>query len=42
MMMHDSIWIESPEEETKDAMAITRELMTTIVDLDVPLEVKFE
>ena len=42
MMIHDSIWIESPEAEANDAMAITKEAMTTVVDLAVPLEVKFE
>ncbi len=30
------------EEETRDAMAISKEVMTTVVELDVPLEVKFE
>ncbi len=33
MMIHDSIWIESPGEETREAMAISREVMTAVVDL---------
>ena len=42
MMIHDSIWVEAPEEEAKEARQIMEKVMTTAADLKVPLEVKFE
>jgi DNA polymerase I len=42
MMIHDSIWVEAPEEEANEARQIMDKIMTTAADLKVPLQVKFE
>ena len=42
MMIHDSIWVEAPVAEEKEARKILEEVMTTAVELSVPLEVKFD
>jgi DNA polymerase I len=42
MMIHDSIWVEAPEEEAEEARLIMEKIMTTAADLRVPLQVKFE
>lgn len=42
MMIHDSIWVEAPEEEAKEARRIMEKVMTTSADLTVPLKVKFD
>ncbi len=42
MMIHDSVWVEAPEEEAKAASQIMEEMMTTAADLKVPLQVNFE
>jgi len=42
VMIHDSIWVEAPDEEAKKATQIMEKVMTTAADLKVPLQVKFE
>ncbi len=42
MMIHDSIWVESPESEAQQARELLQDMMTSVVELDVPLEVKFD
>jgi DNA polymerase I len=42
LMIHDSIWVESPVEEADAASTIMTEAMTSVAKLHVPLEVKFE
>ena len=42
MMIHDSIWVEAPEAEQETARTVMEEAMTTVVDLSVPLEIRFE
>ncbi len=42
VMIHDSIWVEAPDEEEKEATQIMEKVMTTAADLKVPLQVKFE
>ncbi|MFC1833800.1 DNA polymerase [Thermodesulfobacteriota bacterium] len=39
--IHDSIWIETAAEEESEVRKTVTEVMTTAVDLDVPLEVDF-
>ncbi|MGO9566352.1 MAG: DNA polymerase A family protein [Desulfomonilaceae bacterium] len=42
MMIHDSIWLEAPEEEKDFASFLMKHLMTTAVKLSVPLEVDWQ
>ena len=42
MMIHDSIWVEAPVVEKKEAEKIMEEVMTMALELSVPLEAKFD
>jgi DNA polymerase I len=42
MMIHDSIWVEAPNEEQKEAKRLVRRMMTTAIKLDVPLALDFD
>jgi DNA polymerase-1 len=42
MMIHDSIWIEAPIAEKEEARKIMAEVMTTVVELSVALDVKLD
>ncbi|MGO9614144.1 MAG: DNA polymerase [Dissulfurispiraceae bacterium] len=42
MMIHDSAWLEAPEEEKDFAQFLMKHLMTTAVKLSVPLEVDWQ
>ncbi len=42
MMIHDSIWVEAPVAEEKEARRMLEEIMTTVAELSVPLEVKLD
>jgi DNA polymerase-1 len=42
MMIHDSIWVEASIAEEEDAMKILEEVMTTVVELSIPVEVNFD
>jgi DNA polymerase-1 len=42
MMIHDSIWVETPSDEEPEIRSIMEDVMTTAGELDVPLEVDFE
>jgi DNA polymerase I len=42
VMIHDSIWVEAPDDEAKEATQIMEKVMTTAADLKIPLQVKFE
>jgi DNA polymerase I len=42
IMIHDSIWMEASIAEEEDAMKILKEVMTTVVELSIPLEVNFD
>ena len=42
MMIHESIWVEAPVQDEPEMKRLIRDVMITIGDLDVPLEVDFE
>jgi DNA polymerase I-like protein with 3'-5' exonuclease and polymerase domains len=42
MMIHDSLWVESPGREAEEVRSIMHSVMTTAGELDVPLKVEFE
>ena len=39
MMIHDALWVESPEEEAERVRHLVKRMMTTAANLDVPLDV---
>jgi DNA polymerase I-like protein with 3'-5' exonuclease and polymerase domains len=42
MMIHDSLWVECPEDESEQVRHLMRKMMTTGAILRVPLEVDIE
>ena len=41
MMIHDALWVESPNEEAEQVGYLMKKMMTTAAKLKVPLEVDF-
>jgi len=42
MMIHDALWVESPQEEAEQATYLMKKMMTTAGKLAIPLAVDFE
>lgn len=42
MMIHDSLWVETPQEEAEQVKYLMKKIMTTAAELSVPLDVDIE